>query len=840
MSLNRFYYILGIFALTLLYVAFLHKDGYRLPRYYMPDGTIVDFHSQIPDGKMSRIMSIGGRDPSIVSPLLEDSNPIITTGDTGTGIMMPVPNRIVDLIFDFKYIILYSYIFLLLGIWFLEYGSDYHLAILCFSSTAFFFTLYTTLSSHQLSFFWYLSMVILIPAIVNMALRATGKNIPGFLLPAEFLFILFFALISYAGRESITTYFNMIQFARTALLLAITFATLVLLENALRRDKDRIESMKRWSLAGGVIAGVVIPLLLFFRAIPLAKPLDPFLVPSLLALIFPVSLAYGTYRIHIVPFQFTLSRSIVTALLTLSLAIVYAVALMVHSMLLPDQDQKHQWIVNIVFILFLVLFLDPTRRTLQIFVENRIFRLSAERIASLERLGNILSSPHRIPVAINEFLDEVARVLNVASVQVVLSESSFIGLNLKQNRILRLPDHSRLWKHLTRANIVVTSYLTYGGGSRGNLYRYMLQNNIYMAIGVSGSGPSRNLQSLIERVIHLIIHRGDQKKDELSLPIRSAMLIGYPVSQQRFRLQEIRYLQEAARLASMLIDNYFLLIQELEKRKRQRELVIAGDLQRLMSTGELSPVGLQIACFNLPVISVTGDYLDVIPLESGRTAIFIGDVSGHGLGTGYLVSAIRSIVRSCLEMATPLTQLLSTLNKFLLERYAGNEFATLFATIIDGHSGSMEYINAGHPYPLILATDGTPPSEISTSGGLLGVHNSVYSAISLKLSPGDRLFIFSDGITETMDERDNIFGIRRLKDFLTRQGNMDSLETLLLELQKELSLHRRNAPIQDDSTLLALQYDPGYSAYRRLKLEVTHETRSDSGMVNEIDVNDRR
>ncbi len=808
MSLHRVYYISAVIIMALLYLFYMKPDGYRLPRYYTPNGSIVPVGESAGEGRSKVFLEIAGISPSEAPAVFPLKDPVIVTTERSTGLMAKIPNSVTLLLLDFKYFIFYSFLFVILAIWFVEYGNDYHLSLMSLVLAGFLYTSFASFAFHELTFFWQFFGIAAIPVIFNMGLRTTGKEIPGYLFLAELIFLVFLSLIAFVGQENAETFSNMVKATRYLFFIVLIITILIQLENATRSTDDSIENMKRWALVLGTTVGLLIPSLII--AGPAGKWVktssDPLLIPFILSLSFPAGLAYGTYRIYTVPFQFTLSKSIIATILTVLLVFLYGIVLLTHSYLLPEQDTEHQWIANLIFILILVFFLDPARRELSLFLEKKVFRLDQELTESLERLANIISSPNRIQSAINDFLEELRGMLNVESVNILFSDSTFSDLKLKQGQIIRIPDNSKIWKLFAPEKIIVTAYLTYGAGSRGDLYRFLVRNKIYLGIGISGGRFDSSLGGLYSLLLSLISRLGlIGNTDQNDSKIHSAFLLGYRPREAKFRLSEIRYLQEASRIASLLIDNYFLLIQELEKRRRVRQLLIAGEIQESMS--QLDPESmeyLKIIYFNLPVISVTGDYVDIMSLPDGKSAIFLGDISGHGLGTGYLVAAVRAIIRDHMRKSMPLSTAVINVNRFLIERYKGSEFASLVAMIFNPADHSLEFINAGHPAPIIIRQNGSL-EYLDSTAGLLGVKaTGFYPGIS-SLHPEDRLFLYSDGVTETMNRHDHTFGLVRLTEILKDPAL--ELEEIPYILKTSLELFRDNSPVEDDTSFIAISFD---------------------------------
>ena len=807
MQIARLQYMLGTILFVLLYALNMQTGGYRLPQYYAPDGEVSPFGVNVSPSETARITEISGREVMFFEALLDSPQPLIVTTLKGTGIMQPVPNNLWDVLGDFKFLIILSFVFLFCGFWFLDSGNDVHLASFCIIVAVLFCTTVLSLAYHRLQIFRQLVFFASLAAFFNLGLRTTGKEIPGQLVMGELMTLVFLTLIAFVGRDNLMTFVNLKSFSWYVFYGTALTVMLMHLQNMLQKTTDRAENFKRIALFSGIMLGLILPFLLFrFRGSWLAAG-DPMPYLFWLVLLFPVSLLYGTHRMQLVPFQFVLTRSIAGGMVSLFFIIVYGIVLLTHNLLIPPHDDKSHWMVHLVFVLVLVFLLDPARRFAARWLQRDSFRPDVELNDSLEKIARLIASPLNIQTAIVSFLNHIQEALGVEKVNLLLSHSAFPDLHLKTDHLNRLADKSPIWKYLKPEKITAASYLTYGSGNIGELYRYLVQNRFHLAIGITG--PAR-FQFQIEGIAGLENFLIERKKESRPRKLKAALLIGGKLKGRAFSLAEISYLKEASRLAGMLMYNYILLLQEVEKRRKKRELLLAGQVQRSISnSAEFDVQGVKLSYFSLPVISVTGDYLDLITLSSHSIAFFLGDVSGHGLGTGYLVSTFRSMIRSHLLGGASLVETVETLNDFLLDRYRGSEFITLFAFILNTQSGEMEYLNAAHPGPYIRSASNGEIKRLKESQRLLGVLPSSYSSSSLVLQPGDRLFAYSDGVTETFNDEERAFGDANLFKFIRGQADT-SLEEITDSLQTTLNLFRGSDSLSDDTTFVALEFSPEF------------------------------
>ena len=198
-----------------------------------------------------------------------------------------------------------------------------------------------------------------------------------------------------------------------------------------------------------------------------------------------------------------------------------------------------------------------------------------------------------------------------------------------------------------------------------------------------------------------------------------------------------------------------------------------------------------------------GDYFDVFPLSDGRTAFLIADVSGKGLGAALLTTMLQGAL-SGMTLGTDPARVFNHVNRFLCDHSEIGRYATMFFGILD-QQGHLEYINAGHPSPFLIRR-GTAEEAFTEGSFPVGlVPEAQYTAVCLKLEPGDTLVLFSDGVTEAMDPDEQMFGIPRLKELLTGQMEcpLELLQKCVLEAVENFA---RGAHQADDLTLLIVRY----------------------------------
>jgi phosphoserine phosphatase RsbU/P len=298
------------------------------------------------------------------------------------------------------------------------------------------------------------------------------------------------------------------------------------------------------------------------------------------------------------------------------------------------------------------------------------------------------------------------------------------------------------------------------------------------------------------------------RTDESLVNVRRAEFLGVLYLDSRrptaFSRLDRQILDALAGDAANILDNARLVEKERERQRLEQEINIARDIQQALLPRNIpDQPHLSVTGCNFPCLSVGGDYFDVFPLSDGRTAFLIADVSGKGLGAALLTTMLQGALSGMTIGADP-ARVFNHINRFLCEHAEVGRYATVFFGILDGQ-GNLEFINAGHPSPILVRQSET--SEAFTEGSFpVGlVPEAQYAAVCLKLEPGDTLVLFSDGVTEAMDPEEQLFGIARLREVLQGKSDLrlDQLEKRILEAVETFT---RGAAQADDVTLLLVRY----------------------------------
>ncbi len=278
-----------------------------------------------------------------------------------------------------------------------------------------------------------------------------------------------------------------------------------------------------------------------------------------------------------------------------------------------------------------------------------------------------------------------------------------------------------------------------------------------------------------------------------------------PTHQKTFSSEHLDILTTLASVASIRVENASLLDERINRERMERELALATEIQQRLQPSEPPSIegyefqGISFACYE-----IGGDYYDFIEREDGKMVIALGDVSGKGTAAALLMSSLHAAIHAQVAACAPIDKTVASINEYLVESTPANRFVTLFIAELDPAGSDLTFINAGHNPPIVARADGA--IEQLAAGGLpLGLLPMAdYEVGTAKLSPGDALVIYSDGVSEANNLQEEEFGIERLSEVI--RANVDrSAAAIRDKVESALSSFTGTAPANDDITLVIVK-----------------------------------
>src|ERR1700685_3935882 len=240
---------------------------------------------------------------------------------------------------------------------------------------------------------------------------------------------------------------------------------------------------------------------------------------------------------------------------------------------------------------------------------------------------------------------------------------------------------------------------------------------------------------------------------------------------------QLRLLQALCSDVAVAVHNARRFQQEQQQRERMtseaREARVIQ--QALFPKSAPSIPGFTVSGLSIPVGAVGGDWYDFIPMDKGRWGLVLADVSGKGTAAALLMSATRGILRSLADAACPPGEVLTKLNRLLVEDFPAGRFVTMVYGVLDPIKRTLTFANAGHLPPLLIT--GTSARFLDVERGIpLGLGLGDFSEVEVELPEGSRLVFYSDGITEAENQTDAEYGLARLQEhFLQTDASAEAL-----------------------------------------------------------------
>ncbi len=265
-------------------------------------------------------------------------------------------------------------------------------------------------------------------------------------------------------------------------------------------------------------------------------------------------------------------------------------------------------------------------------------------------------------------------------------------------------------------------------------------------------------------------------------------------------------LDAVVRQVQAAIENQFLNTQAIEKEKMEQELIVAASIQQRILPESLPKIeGYDLAGINIPSKEIGGDYYDCVDLGKGKYALIIADVAGKGIGAALLVSTLNAALYSYLQFDIPLTDIADRLNKLIYKSSPSDKFITFFIAVLDSNTGELDIVNAGHNPILLLRKNGML-EKINAGGVGLGMFDFgiPFAGQKSTINPGDKLFLYTDGIPEAMNENEEEYSDEKMIKFFTDNSIAPSKE-FIDSLVNDVKKYAGTALQSDDVTAMILK-----------------------------------
>jgi serine phosphatase RsbU (regulator of sigma subunit) len=271
---------------------------------------------------------------------------------------------------------------------------------------------------------------------------------------------------------------------------------------------------------------------------------------------------------------------------------------------------------------------------------------------------------------------------------------------------------------------------------------------------------------------------------------------------------------ELAQFASVfnsMSENLKLHIEELkrttaEKERLVREIEIAQEIQRsLLPDSYPKMAGIDIAAMTLPARMVGGDFYDFIPIDKNIWGLAIADVSGKGIPSALFMALSRALMRASATVTTSPDKAINHANNLICQDSKANMFVTLFYAVLDAETKTFKYANAGHNPPLLVSAASNDIVLLKAQTMPLGINQDIEATTKeFTLKPGDLVVLYTDGVTEAINEKREQFDVERLGEIVKDNRHL-SADQLMHRIEDDLKKFVGKQPQFDDITIMIIK-----------------------------------
>ena len=512
-----------------------------------------------------------------------------------------------------------------------------------------------------------------------------------------------------------------------------------------------------------------------------------FYMPMIILFVLPVAFGYSIFKYQLMDVSLVIKNTIIYGAATITIAAIYFLAIYIMGQTISTAigTEYKGLIAGIIFITFALVF-QSTKDKFQDFLTAKFY---PEQFAY-----------QRILVG---FSNEITTVVGLDNILDTMTATFVESLKIRTFGIMLFDEKENEFRLIRRVGISSNDLILSGI----NLPKIIYEKNATSGIPVIEEedfsralavDPSVMINEGIYTIIPMIIKQ----------KIIGLMLLGLKHSGAKFAGKDLDHLNAVANQSAIAIENARLYRTEAEKIKIERDLDLARKIQQNLLPKEIPVIGgLDIAGEMIPAMQVGGDYFDLIPVDDDRLFVIVGDVSGKGLSAALYMTKLQTMVETECKPGKQPREILIDINKRIYESLEKNWFITMTIALFDMKHNKVNFCRAGH-MPVITVQDGTI-NEYRTMGLGVGLEKGIIFEKTLSeevvnLNKGQVFAFFSDGITEAMSEKNDLFGEEELSRLLLRSSKGCSKE-ILKEIWKNLQSFRGSAEVNDDMTMVLVK-----------------------------------
>jgi sigma-B regulation protein RsbU (phosphoserine phosphatase) len=487
-------------------------------------------------------------------------------------------------------------------------------------------------------------------------------------------------------------------------------------------------------------------------------------------LLIPVSLAFGIVKYRLMEIDLIIRKTVVYSLVTGFVLVVYLVLAGVSGLALVRSAGLESQTATVVATLVVVALFVPVRVRVQRFVDRVFFKRERDTQASIGRITESVMQATSIETLALAVAEEVQRALGVRSVAMLVRRAG--SDTVAAAATVGLPDGAAAALHLGSDSPIFASSSLHLVADRDPL--------------------AADERRLLERAVAdraILCRRGDETVGMIT--------VGRKLSREPFDDEDEVFLEAVAGQLTIGLGR-------LRGRRAELEFNQALQIQRSLLPAEVPQIGgFTVTARWQPAREVSGDYYDVLRLGEGHLALCIGDVVGKGMPAALLMSSLQAATKAVAAVDASPDVVCRQVRSVVTSNLTGGRFVTFFYAVVDAASSMLRYTNCGQNQPVLVRGDGTV-LRLDRGGPAFArlMRDLPYDAGEAPLEPGDRLVLFTDGVSEAADAGGEQFGEDRLVELVARNraaaaGELEAIITRAV-------LDHAGGELQDDLTLVVV------------------------------------
>jgi len=487
-------------------------------------------------------------------------------------------------------------------------------------------------------------------------------------------------------------------------------------------------------------------------------------------LLIPISFAFGILKYRLMEIDVIIRKTVVYSVVTGLVLVVYLLIAGVSGLAIVRSAGLESQAATVVATLLVVALFVPMRNWIQRLVDRFFFRRERDTQASIARVTKNVMQATSLEAMSLGVAEEVQKALGCRTVAVLVRRAG--SDRLIAEATVGLPDRASSGITLSSSTPVLGVDSPHVVVDREAL-----------------SEDERHVARKTSAVRAVICRRGDE-------PV-GLITIGRKLSREPFDDEDEVFLEAVAGQLAVGLGR-------LRGRRAELEFTQALQIQRSLLPAEIPQIeGIEVAARWQPAREVSGDYYDVLKLSGDRLAVCIGDVVGKGMPAALLMSSLQAAVKAVASVDADPAHVCSQVRSVVTSNLQGGKFVTFFFAVVDGGGRRLTYTNCGHNQPVLVKSDGTA-ERLAEGGPAFArlMRDLPYRTGETALEPGDRLVLFTDGVSEAADGDGEQFGEDPIVELVARHRREGAAE--LERTISETVLAHAEGSLQDDVTLVVV------------------------------------